>query len=257
MFVDPFFLPHVVAANIYTIGNRHISVMLKNGSSTLHQYAKENNIPIHDVKELFEPVGDKKIVIDVIIRDPVDRYFSALDTVTDIYKLDKTIPTPEKVDFLASNSGIFLDNHYYPQYTFLISSFVQSWCSNNLYFRFIDMSELKELVGDIHSNSRPLSKKYKPNVVEKNIIKQKYYFDMKIYGHLMGQTLNYIELLDFFQEFMEKKYAGQPKLHLPRWIHYLNQISPKNHVDNFQDEIAKYKNVFDNFTSEFEKINKI
>ena len=256
MFVDPFFLPHVVASNIYTIDNRHISVILKNGSSTLHQYAKENDILISDIRKLFEPVSDKKVVIDVVIRDPIERYFSALNTVTKIYNLDKTVPTPEKVERHAQNAGLFLDNHYYPQYTFLTSAFVQSWCSNNLYFRFIDMSELNELVGDIHINATLLSEKYKPDVVEKNIIKQRYYFDMKIYGHLMGQTLNYIELLDFFQKFMDIEYTSGTGLHMPRWMYYLNMINPKNHVDNFQDEIAKYKNVFDNFTSEFEKINK-
>ena len=48
-------------------------------------------------------------------------------------------------------------------------------------------------------------------------------------------------------------YTSGTGLHIPRWIHYLNQTSPKNHVDNFQDEIAKYKNVIGNITSEFEK----
>ena len=121
MFIDPFFLPHVVSSSICTIGNRHISVILKNGSSTLLRYAKENNITVGSIKDLYESANDKKVVIDVIIRNPIERYFSALSTVTKIYNLDKTVPTPEKVERHKDNSGTFLDIHYYPQYTFLTS----------------------------------------------------------------------------------------------------------------------------------------
>ena len=256
MFIDPFFLPHSYSANVYLIKNRYVSVILKNGSSSLHQYASENNIQITDVKEIFseELNLNKKIVIDVVIKDPIDRYYSALHTVNDMYNLPDSVPTLERVKRHSSDTGIFLDNHFYPQYLFAIAAFVQSWCSTNLYFKFIDISELNNFVGDIRNNFR-LNKQPYNDATEKHTIRQKYFFDMKIYNHLIGKTINFVELLDFFSQSIDEHFTNE-NLHMPRWAHYLKQVNPENHVDNHHAEIAKYTNVFGNFIEEYNKINR-
>lgn len=257
MFVDPYFLPHINSANVYLIKNRYISVILKNGSSSLHRYASENNIQMTDVKQLFseELNLNKKVVINVIIRNPIDRYYSALSTVKDIYNLPDSIPTLEQVERHSNNSGIFLDNHFYPQYLFAVSAFVQSWCNTNLYFKFVDISKLSSFVGNIHKNIRLDKSQIYNDVTEKHILRQKYYFDLRIYNHLIDKTVNFVELLDFFYHCMDNDYNNK-NLHMPRWAHYLKQTNPENHVDNYHSEIAKYTSVFDNFIKEYNKINR-
>ena len=258
MFLDPFFFPNVIHfANVCKIKDRYISLILKNASTSIHKYAEDNNLTVTSIGDICENLSsNQKIVVDVVIRHPIDRYFSALDTVKKVYNLDSSVVTPEQVDKSNFPAGMFVENHYYPQYLFCIAAYIQSECNNNLYFNFIGIDEINDLIGNIHLNKRSLTDQSAPPAHEKHIIKQKYYFDLQIYNHLIGKTCNLVQLIRFFEEYLDYRHPGLLGIYYPKYIHYLNQINPENHNNNYEKEIAKYKNVFDNFTSEYNKINK-
>lgn len=239
MFVhDPYFFAGGTNAEIAKIGDKNILVMLKNGQTSIKKYCDENNHKLVALRDDFQE--GKPYVVDVYFRDPIRRYFSALTTVKETnHEIYDRMPLPHSYEYTSDEKKMFLDPHTYPQYWYLVHSYVMTWCSDNLYFRFNDFIKIGEVVGDIHENQTKNKNQFgrrvktnKPvyqslNKTEMDAIDRRYYFDINIYKNLIGQTLNYNELMDHFSNWINSE-PQESRKGWPRWAKFISKHNPKN-----------------------------
>jgi hypothetical protein len=94
---------------------RYIYPIFKNGSSSLIEHARQQNYKIL-INEQIKRVP----IIDVILRDPLSRYISGIQTfVHDIKKENPTLDV-DTILYFADNY-LFLNRHYAPQLSWIIN----------------------------------------------------------------------------------------------------------------------------------------
>ena len=253
--IDPF-LFRMPAAEIYKVNGKNILKIYKNGSSTLRDLCDASpKTCIHRDLELdFEEFDtkdlNKKYFLDVYLRNPVDRYFSAISTVKEIY--GKEIKTLDTNPLTTTNNGFFFDVHFYPQYWFIQQAYVDFGSNDKLYFRFHDLADLDKITGSKRSNVTPESKKIKHSAGTRFIVKSSYVFDYILYQLCIGRTINYTELIKVYGEGLDSRYAGKLK-------HYIEKTSPENHdkmLASADDKIDHYNRALDQIVEIAKKSKK-
>lgn len=240
------FLFNGYSSSICKIGDKNVAMILKNGTKSLEKFCRINGHTITSVK--VDPdldVENKDYIIDVYFRDPVDRYFSALNTVKDIYKLPNTVRTLDEVSKAENGNGFWFDNHFFPQYWFMISAYIESWNSDRVFFRFHDFNNIGEILGKVKENVG-INKDLK-SAANRHIVKQRYVYDAAIYHQLLGETLNYPELLDFFSKVTDG---------FPRVADYVAKTSPVNHAGDTQKKVDYYNQALDQLAEIAKKSKK-
>jgi hypothetical protein len=222
------------SAPICKIGDKNIAMILKNGTSSLKKLAGDNGYEITSVRADFDMGRTEDYFIDVYIRNPVDRYFSALDTVNRMYKLPVDTPTMDQVEVDQQRNGFFIDTHFYPQYWYMIAAYIQSSNSDNLYFRFHDFADIGQILSTVKENANP--DKDLKSASNRQIIKRRYIYDLAIFHQLTGKTLNYPELLEFYSHTVR----GHPRL-----AEYILKTSPKHHDADTQKKVDHYNQALD------------
>lgn len=94
---------------------RYIYPIYKNGSSSITEYAKQQNYKIYFNEQL------KRITtIDVVLRNPLERYLSGIKTFVHNTKRDNPGLDENTILFFAENY-LFLNRHYAPQLSWIVN----------------------------------------------------------------------------------------------------------------------------------------
>ena len=94
---------------------RYIYPIFKNGSSSLLEHARQQNYKI-----LINEQIKRAPIIEVILRDPLSRYISGIQTFIHDVKKENPILDVDTILYFAENY-LFLNRHYAPQLTWLIN----------------------------------------------------------------------------------------------------------------------------------------
>ena len=250
------FLFRMPAAEIYKLNGKNILKIYKNGSSTLRDLCKSSPESCnHTELELdFEKFDNKSIdgkyFLDVYLRNPVDRYFSAVGTAKEIY--GKDIHTLDMNPMATINNGFFFDIHFFPQYWFIQQAYVDFGSNDKLYFRFHDLADLSKVTGSKKSNVTPDAKKIKHSAGTRFTVKSCYVFDYILYQLCIGRTMNYTDLIKVYSEGLDSRYAGKLR-------HYIEKTSPENHdklLASSDDKTKHYNRVLEEIAQLAKKSKK-
>ena len=109
---------------------RYIYPIFKNGSSSITEYAKEQQYKVL-VNEQIKRIS----VIDVIIRNPCDRFISGINTF--VYNTKRENPELDVHTILwFAENYLFLNRHYCPQIAWLVN--LSKYSTARLQFRTMD-----------------------------------------------------------------------------------------------------------------------
>lgn len=253
------FLFRMPAAEIYKVNGKNILKIYKNGSSTLRDLCssspdtcKHRDLEL-DFDEFDNKSIDGKYFLDVYLRDPVDRYFSAVGTVKEIYGNNiHTLDMNPMTSVKTVNNGFFFDIHFFPQYWFIQQAYVDFGSNDKLYFRFHDLNELNKITGNKRSNVTPESKKVKHSASSRFIVRSSYVFDYILYQLCIGKTMNYTDLIKVYGEGLDSRFAGKLK-------HYIEKTNPENHdkmLASTDDKIDHYNRALDQIAEIAKKSKK-
>lgn len=256
MFADPWFFDRV-DNNIVNIDGKFYSMILKNGTTSIESVLGDRGVALRDIwlsRYDYASRIDKPFVVNVILRDPVARYFSALDTVKKITEhhntgLGKTMDLQERMTS-SGNAGWYLDPHMFPQYWWLVNAYISTNCSPDLHFRFISIDDLDEILGNTkRKNTSKQSYLKTSSASQRSIIKQRYNIDLQTWNNMLYKTMNYEQWVEEIGINI-KTYFNDIKQTFPRYQHYYNQTNPMKNVDNFDLKIEQ-------FNEALEKIQEI
>ena len=115
---------------------RYIYPIFKNGSSSLNEYANQQGLKI-----LFNEQIKRAAVIDVILRDPTQRFISGFNTY--VYNTKQENPNLD-VDTIIyfAETYLFLNRHYAPQISWLVN--LSKYLNKQTGLRLHDMSSLNK-----------------------------------------------------------------------------------------------------------------
>lgn len=223
---DPYFFDQSMPGqDIAKIGNKNVLIILKNGQTSIRKYCKDNDLTILPID--CDYTDDSKYIVDVFFRNPISRYYSALKTLKEGHPtIYDNIPLPHTVDY-AYGMNMFGDPHTYPQYWYIFYVYVLCWCSDNLYFRLNDFNSIGNLVGNVHENKKNHIAYRKLSKMEMDLVKKRYYIDIKIYQNLLNKTVSYNDLISYFSSWIDGESDNSVNKR-PRWSTYIKKHHPKN-----------------------------
>jgi hypothetical protein len=111
---------------------RFVYPIFKNGSSSIREYANQQNYKI-----LLNEQIRKLSTIDVILRDPMPRFISGVNTFVYNTKRDNPQLDVDTIIYFTENY-LFLNRHYAPQLSWLLN--LNKYLHKNARLRFHDMS---------------------------------------------------------------------------------------------------------------------
>lgn len=114
---------------------RFVYPIFKNGSSSLTEYAKQQGYKI-----LLNEQIKRIPIIDLILRNPLERFLSGINTFVYNTKQENPNLDVDTIVYFAENY-LFLNRHYAPQLSWLLN--LNKYLHQNARLRFHDMSALK------------------------------------------------------------------------------------------------------------------
>jgi hypothetical protein len=167
--------------------------MLKNGSTTLKTLAEKNNYRIYQKQEIYYLQS-----VDVLIREPRQRYVSGLDIFVWTLKRDNPdLDVPTCVWF--ANRYSFLNRHYITQFHWLIN--LARFINPDCLIKFHDFSLLASITNENDKHARdPIDPEIK-SVIESYLPHKEFWFFLDdILLGLRGQSLTWKEVLNVFRD---------------------------------------------------------
>ena len=171
---------------------RYIYPIFKNGSSSLTDHARHQNLKIL-INEQIKRAG----TIDVVLRNPLERYLSGIKTFVHNTKRDNPALDVTTILYFAENY-LFLNRHYAPQISWLIQ--LSRYTNKNTKLQLVGMDAL--------TNYTPLNTIPPENMffedglkdkLKNNIHNEMYLrLDNQLIA-LIGQTLTFDEILEYIQ----------------------------------------------------------
>jgi hypothetical protein len=124
---------------------RYVYPIFKNGKSSLYHYANT-----HKCRLLINEQIKKVNSIDVILRDPYERFTSGINTFVQMTVRDRPELDAETILWFAQNY-LFLNRHYAPQFLWLIN--LARYTNPNTKLNFLGMEQLTHIT---HLNDKPV-----------------------------------------------------------------------------------------------------
>ena len=115
---------------------RYIYPIFKNGSSSLYEHARQ-----HGCKILLNEQIKRTPLIDVVLRDPRERFISGFNTYVYNTKRDNPSLDVDTIIYFAEQY-LFLNRHYAPQLTWLIN--LARYTNKNTQLHLHDMKALNK-----------------------------------------------------------------------------------------------------------------
>jgi hypothetical protein len=167
--------------------------MFKNGSSTLQQIAKKNNYRIYQKQEIYDLKS-----VDVLVREPRQRYVSGLDVFVWTLKRDNPeLDGPTCIWF--ANRYNFLNRHYITQFHWLIN--LARFINPDCLIKFHDFSLLASITSENDKNTRDPVDPETISIIESYLPQKEFWFFLDdILVGLQGQSLTWNEIKKIFRD---------------------------------------------------------
>lgn len=128
--IDDIIYPDRCEVIEFTNPQRFFYPIFKNGSSSVIDYARQNRCKI-----LFNEQLQNLDIINIVLRNPLDRFLSGINTF--VYNTKKENPTLDVQTILwFAENYLFLNRHYAPQLSWLIN--LNRYTSAKLRFHGMD-----------------------------------------------------------------------------------------------------------------------
>ena len=167
---------------------RYVYPIFKNGNSSLYMAVRKNNWRIK-INEQIAQLND----IDVVIRQPLERFISGINTFIQLILRDNPSLDPSTVEWFALNYQS-LNRHYAGQFLWLVN--LARYLNLDAKLNFLPMSTIGEITGidATPEGVLPVSAKLAEQVllIKNNEMYQR--IDAVIFG-CIGQSLTFKELL--------------------------------------------------------------
>jgi hypothetical protein len=171
---------------------RYIYPIYKNGRSSL-MYA-----PKYEFKILVNSQIKRAPIIDIFLRDPLERFISGVNTY--VYNLKKEQPNLDIDTILYFvEHYLFLNRHYTPQLSWLIN--LNKFTNSNTKLRFYSMNQLEEVT----IYNRPPDEKKILSIdqitrLQNNIHNEMYLRLDNLLLDFIGQETTFSEILKYLQQ---------------------------------------------------------
>jgi hypothetical protein len=180
---------------IIEISNMYIYPIYKNGSSSLYTQAKENYC-----KRLLNEQIKKIEIIDVVLRDPLDRFISGINAFVFFAKREHSDLDIRTIIYFAENY-LFLNRHYAPQIFWLLN--LSRYMNEKTKLRLRPMTDLVKFTN--HSINFKTTEDFLLSADDvarlKDNIHNKLYLNLdKLLLDLIGQVLTFDEILTYIKE---------------------------------------------------------
>lgn len=190
--IDDFIFPNRCEVIEIIPSQRYIYPIFKNGSSSLYEYAKKQKCKI-----LINQQINKIDVIDVIIRNPSDRFVSGINTFVNNTKIANPQLDIDTIIYFAE-TYLFLNRHYCPQLSWLINLSKYAKKEAKICINDIKMVSKCTLLHTKPSEENFLT----PIVIERltnNVHNEMYIRLDNLLIELIGQTITFSEILEYIK----------------------------------------------------------
>jgi hypothetical protein len=171
---------------------RFVYPIFKNGSSSLREYANQQNYKI-----LFNEQIRKLSTIDVILRDPMDRFLSGFNSYVYNTKTENPNLDLDTIIYFAE-TYLFLNRHYAPQLSWLINLF--KYTNNQAVLHLHDMFSLNKFTPlSIKSNETNMLSPEVVNRLKNNIHNEMYQRLDYLLLELVGKDVTADEILVYLK----------------------------------------------------------
>jgi hypothetical protein len=164
---------------LQTKDGKYILPILKNGSSSL-----ENLVEKYPNDYKFIPLDDSVKELTVFIRDPIERFCSALAMQSRLHSIEISTLT----DLVLHNKIPVIDDHIIPQFYFLLRIL------RDVKFSFKDITELNQIKNIEHLN------KTKNNIDVDSLPLDRINYllteDIVLYNKFLGKTAKISDIMD-------------------------------------------------------------
>lgn len=172
---------------------RYIYPIFKNGSSSINEYAQAQKF-----KVLFNEQIKKLSDIDIILRDPLARFISGINTYVSNTKRDNPQLDVDTIIYFAT-TYLFLDRHYSPQFSWLVN--LTRYAGKNTKLHLYGMENLKEFTPlAITPNETMMLSQEIIDRLKSNIHNETYLRIDNLLLSLVGQVMTFDEILKYLKE---------------------------------------------------------
>ena len=171
---------------------RFVYPIFKNGSTSLI-YA-----PKYEFKTLVNEQIHRANIVDIILRNPLDRFVSGVNTF--VYNTKKENPNLDTntIVYFAENY-LFLNRHYAPQLSWLIN--LNKYLAKNSILRLHDMSVLSEFTTkQLAPNEDKLLSTDQIKRLKTNIHNEMYIRLDSLLLQLVGREMTFIDIMTYLHE---------------------------------------------------------
>ena len=193
--IDDFIFPNRCEVIEILPSQRYIYPIFKNGSSSITEHART-----HNFKTLLNQQIGRVNIVDVIIREPTERFISGFNTF--VYNLSVENPTLDVATIIFfAETYLFLNRHYCPQISWLVN--LSKYVKPNTKIQINAITDLNKFT-PLHTKP-PVKWMLTPNIVDRlthNIHNEMYIrldnLLMDLTGHQVtfNQIINYIKTHD-------------------------------------------------------------
>ena len=172
---------------------RYIYPIFKNGSSSINEYAQAQKLKI-----IFNEQIKKISNIDIILRDPLARFISGVNTYVFNTKQDNPQLDIDTIIYFTE-TYLFLDRHYAPQFSWLVN--LTRYAGKNTKLHLYGMESLKEFTPLlINPNKTMILSSEIIDRLKSNIHNEMYLRIDNLLLSLIGQAMTFDEILKYLKD---------------------------------------------------------
>lgn len=171
---------------------RYVYPIFKNGSSSLYEHARQNHCKI-----LLNDQIKRTSVIDVVLRDPMQRFLSGFNTYVFNTKRDKPQLDLTTIIYFAEEY-LFLNRHYAPQMSWIIN--LSKYADKKTVFQLHNMTELSKFtnISIKPAEANMLSDEIISRLTN-NLHNEMYQRLDHCLLEMIGKTVTFLEILEHLQ----------------------------------------------------------
>ena len=191
--IDDIIFPNRCEVIEIEASQRGIYPIFKNGSSSINEYAQAQKLKI-----IFNEQIKKISNIDIILRDPLARFISGINTYVSNTKQDNPQLDIDTIIYFTE-TYLFLDRHYAPQFSWLVN--LTRYADKNTKLHLLGMDSLKEFTPlDIKPNETQLLSAEVVDRLNTNIHNEMYLRIDNLLLNLVGESMTFDEILKYLKE---------------------------------------------------------
>lgn len=191
--IDEIIYPNRCEVIEFTNPQRFVYPIFKNGSSSIREYATQQNYKIL-INEQIKRIS----TIDVVLRDPTSRFISGFNTFVYNTKRDNPNLDVDTIIYFAENY-LFLNRHYAPQLSWLLN--IRRYLHPNALLRLHDMNSLQSFTP---LSVRPIEENLLNTEVRdrlKNNIHNEMYIRLdSLLFQLIGKEMTMLDIMAYLHE---------------------------------------------------------